>query len=588
MAQLRESVFFWGQEMELSLEGQGEMSRQIYYQGVPRLREYEEEFGGKMEILRFGFDNHPDEMDEEGYWKKHPRGPDGPESWYSSRLDDATPVIWQALYGGGEYETFGANDLLTVVEAGLDMLNLGIEIEIPELVVRGKGSGEMAFQVESIREAVKRMVKDTSFSTRSGSFATAKAARRLSEMSMEAGGYLDNRAVLELVGHGDLEGRVVSYRVDVSRRQMLVLAKLAGWKGDRGSDDGLHLTRRMRERYKERLRRDSAIAVLSRRVGWRMAIEEVDEMGARAAVILYRTKKGDLDFYRERNSTFSKLALRTESSYIQRTAYCRYSLIQAERYVRDHEGRTLEEYLYDEDGNDLNRSIEELVAWEEDNVWLPYGQYTEMGYPLHLPFGNLIRQMEHDSRPHNLPDKARARRSPRGTSAHRNPDACPRCPLEKCTCGYERKVLVTVPLTGTFVAYIELVYYRGKPRVTTFEVKCHCKSNKGRKTEGFWNWCPNCFGRPGEDEKLEDTGFFFEVDKNPVHEEGNELRSRLAALTEADEAEAAIGLIDCYYILPSNAYAMRRVKEQIRIMLQDSDWGDENEFIEYLSDLETV
>jgi hypothetical protein len=470
------------------------------------------------------------------------------------------------------------------------MLDLGIEIEIPELVVRGKGSGEMAFQVESIREAVRRMVKDASFTTRSGAFATAKAARGLSELPMKTGDYLDNRAVLELAGHGDLEGRVVSYRVDVSRRQMLVLAKLAGWKGDGGSDDGLHLTKRMWGRYKERVRRDSAIAELSRRVGWRMAIEEVDEMGAKAAVILYRTKRGDLDFYRERNSTFSKLALRTESSYIQRTAHWKGILIDAEDYVRDREGRTLWEYLYDEDGNDLNRSIEEMVGWEEDNVWLPYGQYTEMRYPLHLPFGNLIRQMEHDSRPHNLPDIARARRSPRGTSAHRNPDACPHCPLEECTCGYERK-LVTVPLTGTFVAYIELVYYyRGeKPRVTTFEVKCHCKSNKGRKTEGFWNWCPNCFrmpdvGRPGEDEKLEDTDFLFEGDKNPVHDEGIELTSRFAALG----GDYAIEFIDRYFQWPSNAYGMRRIQEQIRIMLQDSDWGDENEFIEDQSDLETV
>ena len=528
MAQLRRSIFFWGQEMELSLEGQEEISKEIFLEGVPTLKEYypDEPFLN-MELSRLGWWKHSD--DEAGVWKKHPRGPDGPESWCSSNLDDATPVIWQALYGGGEYETFGANDLLTVVEAGLDMLNLGIEIEIPELVVRGKGSGEMAFQVESIREAVRRMVKDASFTTRSGAFATAKAARGLSELPMKTGDYLDNRAVLELAGHGDLEGRVVSYRVDVSRRQMLVLAKLAGWKGDGGSDDGLHLTKRMRRRYKERVRRDSAIAELSRRVGWRMAIEEVDEMGARAAVILYRTKRGDLDFYRERNSTFSKLALKTESSYIQRTAHWKGILIDAEDYVRDREGRTLWEYLYDEDGNDLNRSIEEMVGWEEDNVWLPYGQYTEMGYPLHLPFGNLIRQMEHDSRPHNLPDIARAKRSPRGTSAHRNPDTCPRCPLEKCTCGYKRRVVETVSLSGTFIAHIDMTYssYSWSPRWKKIEIRCHCKSKKGRMCSGYhpadtWRftegWCPNCFDLPTLDSK-------------------QQLYSRLQELEEGDEAE---------------------------------------------------
>jgi hypothetical protein len=555
LAKLRRHLLWWGQDSELldcvdvrSLDCAANTTKpelvDYYLAGHPEYRHIKFEIWTEgVPSTRSKSDSHhvdkrPISEDlwgwaDENEQAKSPRGPAGPESWYSSNLDDATPVIWQALYGGGEYETFGANDLLTVVEAGLDMLDLGIEIEIPELIVRGKGSGEMAFRVESIRESVRRMVKDASFTTRSGSFATAKAARRLSELPMEAGDYLDNRAVLELAGHGDLEGRVVSYRVDVSRRQMLVIAKLAGWKGDRGSGEGLHLTRRMWGRYKERVRRDSAIAEISRRVGWRMAIEEVDEMGTKAAVILYRIKKGDLGFYRERNSTFSKLALRTESSYIQRTAHWKGILIDAEDYVRDREGRTLREYLYDEDDNDLNRSIEEMDGWEEDNVWLPYGQYTEMGYPLHLPFGNLIRQMEHDSRPHNLPDSSKAKRFKglqRRTSAYRNPDTCPRCPLEKCTCGYERRVVETVSLSGTFIAHIDMTYssYSWSPRWKEIEIRCHCKSKKGRICSGYhpadtWRfnrnwWCPNCFDLPTLDSK-------------------QQLYSRLQELEEGDEAE---------------------------------------------------
>jgi hypothetical protein len=447
-------------------------------------------------------------------------GHEVPESWYSDEENEAVPVIWQALFGGGKNEDFERNvmareeiekerdvflakagisvdsaaftgesaewrkfvtsvrvdrgerwvakgcprdsideayeirdrfrknerqkkllesfkvfgwknDLLTVVETGLDLLDHGIEIEIPAVAVRGKGSAEMAFRVKSIREAVRRMVKDSSFTTRSGSFATARAAKELSELPMKSGDYLDNRAVLELAGHGDLEGRVVEFGVDVSRRQMLVMAKLAGWKGDGGV--GLHLTKRMWRRYKERLRRDSAIIELSRRVGWRMAIEEVEGLGAKAAVILYRSKKGDLGFYRERNSSFSKLSLSTESSYIQR-------LGDMDGVVNDVI-MELEEKTFDEDGNSI-LSIEEIDNLFNRELWLDYSQYTEMRYPLHLPFGNLIRRMEHDSRPRGIRGLPRCGICNRKGHNRRtceqaktgNRDVCPDCPLEKCYC----------------------------------------------------------------------------------------------------------------------------------------------------------
>nr|AIF21222.1 hypothetical protein [uncultured marine group II/III euryarchaeote KM3_98_F04] len=305
------------------------------------------------------------------------------KTWFSASKGEAQPPMWQALFGW-------KNDLLTVVEAGLDLLDNGIEVEIPTVAVRGKGSAEMAFRVKPIREAIRRMVKDSSFITKSGSFATARAAKELSELSMKGGDYLDNRAVLELAGHGGLEGRVVEFRVDLSRRQVLVMAKLAGWKGNGGVD--LHLTKRMWGRHKQRLNRDSAIIELSRRVGWRMAIEEVEELGAKAALILYRSKKGDLGFYRKRNSSFSKLSLSTESSYMQRIGYM-------------------------DDASEL-RSY--------------YSQYTEMRYPLHLPFGNLIRRMEYDSRLHGgllrcgiCNRKGRHNRRTCEPAKTRNRDVCP-------------------------------------------------------------------------------------------------------------------------------------------------------------------
>ena len=311
---------------------------------------------------------------EEKVSKDFPEGQNVPavnSTWYSEEnLPAATPPVWQALFGDGTVEPFRTRGLLHVVLEGVRLLDSGIEIAIPSVRISGPNSSEKAYRIGCLRRAVKRLIAQGRYTTKTGKFSTTAACRELSRRKFSASTVVESEIVKEMAGIGDLEGEVVEFRASISRRQMQKLAGMAGWKGPVEQDHDPvadFIEARWRKELREFNRRSELQSRLSRTIG-RARAKELIENGVG---IDQRIKELRREIAREERLAGSKAL----------------SNIMLER-------ERLRNLIEEDDFSQLHRIfLTKGQIMAESN----YRENPLRGaYPLFLPFGNIIRQMYYE------------------------------------------------------------------------------------------------------------------------------------------------------------------------------------------------
>jgi hypothetical protein len=434
-------------------------------------------------------------------------------SWYTSERmrGAAKPPVWQALFGDGTVEPFRTRGLLHVVLEGMRLLNEGIEITIPSVRISGLESSEKAYRIGCLRRAVERLTAQGRYTTKAGRFSTTAACRELSRRKFSASTVVESEIVKELAGIGGLEGDVVEFRVSISRRQMQKLAGMAGWKGsgEQGHDPVADfIEARWRKRLGEFNRRSELQSRLSRIIGRTRAKELIDEVEIGMTDKKWEANKSkisewlkvnvmpkyDVSFINyafaegDANPDMRKNWWGTVCSAFRDVKNS--PIVKGQRPTLPGWGRAL--LLSDLESMIISREVD---LFQLHRMFLTNGQimvdsnyrdnrsygftYSFRGvYPMFLPFGNIIRQMYHESaitatgqaitatvlwsesegrvileaRPctlragiipsQKLPSSRRCGICNRKGHNRRtceqaktgNRDVCPDCPLEKCYC----------------------------------------------------------------------------------------------------------------------------------------------------------
>ena len=166
-----------------------------------------------------------------------------------------------------------------VARKALEFLNEGVELKPFTIEISGREDVESMFGISSFRRRIRKMVSERRFVTPSGRFSTTAASSAISKTSFRCSDFVEEEIVKKICGC-DIEGKISTFKVNCSRRQVLRMAEIAGWREpSRGKRDSVnqHLERRMKERLGEKRRwRKNAIR-LSKLLGRRRAFDLVSQ-----------------------------------------------------------------------------------------------------------------------------------------------------------------------------------------------------------------------------------------------------------------------------------------------------------------------
>ena len=145
-----------------------------------------------------------------------------PEKYYSGKKGEAEPPYW-------EY-TLGPNSLRVVLREGLKTLeDVGFEITTPILIEKKRGAGEYSYlnfkEVNGYFKKIFAKNNIKNFITSQGNISTDKIARALAKIKITTENNAENEKVKEWMNAVGLPGKIETFYVRISRRQINNIAQ---------------------------------------------------------------------------------------------------------------------------------------------------------------------------------------------------------------------------------------------------------------------------------------------------------------------------------------------------------------------------
>lgn len=167
--------------------------------------------------------------------------------WYSYSKGEAKPPMWQAMYGEGNIVGRNSLSLHQIIKNAikdLDSLEFELDPNTP-IPVHGQGAAKLAMEIAEIRKMFKMMVSHEEYTTPSGNFATTRAASQIKNIPI----MIHNQREVNLIKRiekdlGAIPNDIDKIFITMSRRQMVHMAKLAGWEPHK---DSAYMKRKKRE-----------------------------------------------------------------------------------------------------------------------------------------------------------------------------------------------------------------------------------------------------------------------------------------------------------------------------------------------------
>ena len=167
--------------------------------------------------------------------------------WYSYSKGEAKPPMWQAMYGEGNIVGRNSLSLHQIIKNAikdLDSLEFELDPNTP-IPVHGQGAAKLAMEIAEIRKMFKMMVSHEEYTTPSGNFATTRAASQIKNIPI----MIHNQREVNLIKRiekdlGAIPNDIDKIFITMSRRQMVHMAKLAGWEPH---PDSTYMKRKKRE-----------------------------------------------------------------------------------------------------------------------------------------------------------------------------------------------------------------------------------------------------------------------------------------------------------------------------------------------------
>ena len=142
-------------------------------------------------------------------------------TWYSDKKCGKNH-FWQCLVEPSD-------GLSAVSSKAIKYLDEGVELKKVEMKINSRENAESAFGIMAIRSKVRRMISSGNYVTSSGRFSSAAASKFLSGRILRCKNIVEEEIVRRISGI-ETEGRISHFEIDISRRQILRIAEMCGWK----------------------------------------------------------------------------------------------------------------------------------------------------------------------------------------------------------------------------------------------------------------------------------------------------------------------------------------------------------------------
>jgi len=162
--------------------------------------------------------------------------PPAPKKWYATERNKAEPPLWQALFATGQGDIV-SHGLLSVLQEAKGIMKETV-LEHLKLKIDDDGKGATAADVWELAE-VKQWLKTvigtssnpgTGINKTTGMFRDDHLTRALSRDTFDIKSFSESKFAKEIAGFEDLIGKLRTYQITISRRQMRNLGILAGLK----------------------------------------------------------------------------------------------------------------------------------------------------------------------------------------------------------------------------------------------------------------------------------------------------------------------------------------------------------------------
>jgi len=165
-------------------------------------------------------------------------------TWYSDKKCGKNH-FWQCLVEPSD-------GLSAVSSKAIKYLDEGVELKKVEMKINSREDSESAFGIMAIRSKVRRMISSGNYVTSSGRFSSAAASKFLSGRILRCKNIVEEEIVRRISGI-ETEGRISHFEIDISRRQILRIAEMCGWK-EPGTNVEDSVYKLLEERRNTRLR----------------------------------------------------------------------------------------------------------------------------------------------------------------------------------------------------------------------------------------------------------------------------------------------------------------------------------------------
>ena len=165
-------------------------------------------------------------------------------TWYSDNKCGKN-YFWQCLVEPSD-------GLSAVSSKAIKYLDEGVELKKVEMKINSRENAESAFGIMAIRSKVRRMISSGNYVTSSGRFSSAAASKFLSGRILRCKNIVEEEIVRRISGI-ETEGRISHFEIDISRRQILRIAEMCGWK-EPGTNVEDSVYKLLEERRNTRLR----------------------------------------------------------------------------------------------------------------------------------------------------------------------------------------------------------------------------------------------------------------------------------------------------------------------------------------------
>ena len=169
-------------------------------------------------------------------------------TWYNDKKCGKNH-FWQCLVEPSD-------GLSAVSSKAIKYLDEGVELKKVEMKINSREDSESAFGIMAIRSKIRRMISSGNYVTSSGRFSSAAASKFLSGRILRCKDIVEEEIVRRISGI-ETEGRISHFEINISRRQILRIAKMCGWEepGTNVEDSVYkHLEKRRNTRLRENKR----------------------------------------------------------------------------------------------------------------------------------------------------------------------------------------------------------------------------------------------------------------------------------------------------------------------------------------------